>query len=301
MRHVVVAALVIGCSSKATPTAGDAACVDATAQLGVWLRSLVAEGSTSLLLDGTKLARLDDATRKPIAEAPTVYVDADRVVFQGRLLATVPLEDGGAAIRDALAATPRGPDTLFVVAAKTPWSAVAATAMAAAAANRTHVTFVFEAGAGGKTPRPPRSAVDQQLDELARPADSSQPAPKLYAPDDPARPPSVPDQVFARCPAVHEVFAKIGAAETTAEKDRLVAEGFPKAIATCGCKVEIASVQRLMWSWYRRDSSPDTLGVGVELATDKGTVVTAAPTAPWAEAANAVVAAARAGQPITLR
>jgi len=80
----------------------------------------------------------------------------------------------------------------------------------------------------------------------------------------------------------------------------VIAEGLPKAIAACGCKVEIASSQRLMWAWYRHDSSPPMLGVGVDIA-NKGTAVTPKPTTPWSEASKAVVAAAKMGTPISTR
>lgn len=318
MRHLLVVVAVIGCAgrkddkpapdpkpvtgvgsgSAAAPAALDPACVDTTTKLGAWLADLTAEGVSPVMTDGITLAKLDGEPPRPIALAPTVFISPKEVTFQGRLMSTVPITDKGQELQIALAAD-KATDTLFVVDAAVPWSTVAAAVIAAAAANHTHVTFVFAAGAAGKTAPPPPSAVDKELDELAKPADPSKPAPKLWDSKDPNRPPTIPDKVFKNCP-VNELFIKIGSAETSADKDKLIVEGLPKAIATCGCKVEIASVQRLMWAWYRRDSSLPMLGVGVDVA-NKGTAVTPKPTAPWSEASKAVVAAAKMGKPITLQ
>ena len=318
MRHLLVVVAIIGCAgrkddqpapdpkpvtgvgsgSAAAPAALDPACVDATTKLGAWLADLTAEGGNTVMTDGVTLAKLDSEPPRPIAPAPIVFISPKEVTFQGRLMSLVPIADKGQELQTALAAN-KATDTLFVVDATVPWSTVAAAVIAAAAANHSHITFAFAAGTPGKTAPPPPSAVDQELDELARPADPSKPAPKLWDPKDPNRPPTVPDKVFKRCP-VNELFTKIGSADTSADKDKLIVEGLPKAIAACGCKVEIASVQRLMWAWYRRDSSPPMLGVGVDVA-NKGTAVTPKPTTPWSEASKAVVAAAKLGKPITLK
>jgi hypothetical protein len=249
------------------------------------------------MTDGVVLAKLDGEAPKPIAEAPVVYVGPIGVTFEGKRLAEPPITDSQA-IEAALAAN-KASDLVFVIDATVPWSAVTIATAAAAHAGHAHVTFVFAAGAPGKTPPPPPSAVDHILDELAKPVDPSKRAPKLYASDDPERPPSVPDLIFMDCP-IGDAFTQIGSAETSADKTKAIVEGIPRAIAACNCKVEIASVQRLLWAWYRRDSDVGMLGVGVDLA-DTGTAVTAQPTTPWSEAGKTLASAAKAGKPIALR
>jgi hypothetical protein len=319
MRHLLVVLAVFGCGGKkddkpapepkvvsgsgsaATPATPDPACVDATTKLGTWLGDLTAEGASPVTADGATLAKLDGESAKPLAEAPVVFINAKEVSFQGHLLSTVPIKDHGKGLKDALAAA-KATDTLFVVDGAVPWSDVTTAVTAVAASGHAHITFVFAAGVPGKTSPPPPSAVDKELDELAKPADPSKKASKLYDPKDPHRPPSVPDKIFKDC-TVTDLMTKIGAADTSADKDKLIVEGLPKAIAACGCKVEIASVQRLMWSWYGHDSGQPLVGVGVDIASakDKGTAVTAKPTAPWSDAGKIVAAAAKAGKPLAFK
>jgi hypothetical protein len=317
MRHLLVVVAVVGCSGKkddkpapepkpvasagsgsaSAPAAPDAACVDATTKLRTWLASLTAEGSSPVMVDNAHLAKLDAEAPGPIAGAPVLFVNTKEVVFQGRLLSILPIKDSND-IQEGLAAA-KATDILFVVDAAVPWPAVVATTNAAARAGNTHITFVFAAGGPGKTPPPPPSAVDKELDELAKPFDPSKPVPKLYDPKDPNRPPTVGDKIFKDCP-ITDAATKIGNAETSADKTAAIVEGIPAAIAACNCKVEIASVQRLLWSWYRRDSDPPMLGIGVDLAKT-GTAVTAKPTAPWSDAGKLVAAAAKAGQPLAFK
>ena len=316
MRHLLVAVVVIGCGAthddkpapevtpapeakpREAPPAHEAECADKTAKLSAWLADLTSEGGTSVMTSGVTLAKLDGEAPRPIASAPVVTISAKEISFQGMLTDTVPITDNGMALRTALAAN-KATDAVFVVDAAVPWSTVATAVTAAATANHTHVTFVFAASSPGKTTPPPPSAVDKELDELAKPVDPSKKAPKLWDPKDPNRPPTIAEKVFKDCP-MNDVFAKFGTAETRAEKDRLIVDALPKAIAACGCKVDIASVQRLMWAWYGRDGNQPMLGLGVDLAP-KGTAVTAKPNAPWSEASAAVVAAAKAGKPVAFK
>jgi|GEM_PF-3726178 len=321
MRYLLVVIAVLGCTGKkdnpapepkvasrsgsaVTPTAADPACADATSKLGAWLGDLTAEGPSPLMADGATLTKLDGESAKPIAAAPVVFVNATRVTFEGRLLSTLPIEDHGKRVEDALAAD-KTTDTLIIIDGAVRWTDVTTVVTAVAASGHAHVTFVFAAGTPGKTSPPPPSAVDKELAELAKPVDPSKKAAKLYDPRDPQRPPTVPDKIFKDCP-VTDLFTKIGVAQTSVEKERLIVEGFPKAIAACGCKVEIASVQRLLWSWYGHDRGLPLVGIAADIASAKDkvtavTAVTAKSTTPWSEAGKNVAAAAKAGKPLAFK
>src|SRR5439155_8613279 len=99
---------------------------------------------------------------------------------------TVPMKKAkkeGKLLQETLAAAPTSPNTLFVIDAAAPWGTVAAAANAAVAAGRTHVRFVFTAGAAGKTTPPPKSAIDADVDALMK-VDPTQKAAKLADPKD---------------------------------------------------------------------------------------------------------------------
>jgi hypothetical protein len=258
--------------------------------------NLAAEGESPIDTWTVTLAKADGEAPHPIAMAPIVTLQSKFLEYQGRMIGAVPITDHGKALHDAFAAGPQPAEVLLVVDASVPWSSVAA---AATATGATHVTFVLAAGAPGKTSPPPPSSIDKELDEMAKPPDSTQKAPKLIDPRDPNFH-SIPDRIFKDCSTIKGLFDAIGKADTASGKDELIVKGFPKAIAACNCKVEIPAVQRLLWSWFRRDSSPAVAGIKVELAAN-GTPVTAKPTAPWSEASNSVIAAAKAGKPLSLR
>jgi hypothetical protein len=317
MRHLVVVSLVVACSgqksSEAPPAAGSGSasgsgsaaqvratpeCIDDATKLRAWLRELVAQNVQSFDTVGVKLVKLDEAA-KPIAPAPAVVITAKDVAFEGKLLAALPIKDKGKALREALAAVPKGPDTLFLVDAAAPWSAVSAVATAAVGADRGHVTFVFAGNGPNKPAPPPPSPIDKELDDLAKPADPANKAAKLADPKDPSLR-SIPDKVFKDCP-VKDLFTQIGNAATAEDKGKLVSEGVANAVADCACKVDVPSVQRLMWSWYGRDRVTPVLGMTVDFAKTGGTPVTAKLAAPWSETAQVVLAAAKQGKPLVVK
>ena len=79
----------------------------------------------------------------------------------------------------------------------------------------------------------------------------------------------------------------------------MVVARLPDAIAACDCKVDLASVERLMWRLWGRDR-PAYAWVPVELAKGGTKVSVATPDSPWSETWPVVVAAARKGRPIEL-
>jgi hypothetical protein len=74
----------------------------------------------------------------------------------------------------------------------------------------------------------------------------------------------------------------------------------PEEIGLCGCRVDLPSVQRLMWSWWGRDRGPALAGIRIELvgSAKEGTEVTMKPETPWSEAAGLVIAAAEQRKPV---
>lgn len=292
-----VAATGSGSAAVAAPAAPDAACVEATGKLKTWLGELATTGPMVVSHPGIELVKLDGAAPTAIPEAPVIALTNTYVVYEGKTLSGV-AEVDTKVLAAALAAAPKtGAEMVYLVDAKAPWSAVATVANAARDAGQTRATFVFAAGVPSKVTPPPPSAIDKELDELAKP-DPSKPATKLQASDDPSRV-TIPDKVFKDCP-VKELFAQLAAADGRAARDKVTIEGLPKAIAACNCKVEMASVQRLLWSWYSRDVGPETTILSLELAAT-GTNVTAKPASAWSDAGKELVAAAKAGKPVALK
>ncbi len=319
MRYLVAVSLVVvacsgkksdeakaGSGSAAGPGSGSAVavrptpeCIDDASKLRAWLRELVAVHVPTYETGGVKLVKIDEAA-KPIVAAPAIVITAKEVTFQDNLLAALPIKDKGKALRAALAAAPKSTDTLFVVDAAAPWSAVSAVATAAVAADRGHVTFVFAGNAPSKPPPPPPSPIDKELEELLKPPDPAEEAPKLIDPKDPSFR-SIPDKVFKDCPVNGDLLTKIGNAETAEEKDKLISEGIAQAVADCGCKVDVPSVQRLMWSWYGRDRVTPVVGITVDFAKTGGTPLAVKAATPWSESAKVVLAAAQQGKPLVVK
>ena len=92
---------------------------------------------------------------------------------------------------------------------------------------------------------------------------------------------------------------KLSDANNNKDWSAIIDDGLPKAIAACGCKVEMASVRRLMWTWWGRDLGAYT-AVSAVIAKD-GTKVTAKPDATWADVYPKLVDAAKQNKSLTLQ
>jgi hypothetical protein len=310
VKRIVLVVAVVGCAGKKqhepppppppqqpAPAATDQACVARTHELGDWLAALAAAGPLPFTSSRAHLAKLDGAAPGTLPELPIITLTPTAVELEGKLLgepATAKPAALAKLIADAVASgAAKTPGVVLVIDDKTPWSLTAPTVTAIAAAEHGPISFAFEAGApSGLTP-PPSSAIDTELDALEK----FDPSAKLRPLPEEGKPTLV-DKVFAGCPKVtSDVLSKVGNAADAAAKDAILTGDLPKAIAACGCKVEMASVQRLAWAWYNRDTGTPVTAVTLDVGKP-GTKLTAKPSAPWSETSKQVAVAAKQGKPV---
>jgi hypothetical protein len=260
----ILALAVLGCSSSSpskkdpvTPPSGDQ-CAAQTTELGKWLSALAAEGSRMIATQrGVTLVHLDEVAR-PVPRGAVITISPDEVAFQGQLVLVTKGAGADLAKWQPLferldAVKPR--DKMLIVAdSAVPWAAVSQAALSATSAGHS-VVFVFTAKS--EVSKPPPSAIDAQLAEIAKPTESGSKAARLGEDSN-----KLPD-IFKDCPSAKSMLKKLG--ESDADRDKGIVEDLPKAIAACDCKVEISSVQHLMWAWWGRDDGDPNLGVAVEI------------------------------------
>jgi hypothetical protein len=78
-----------------------------------------------------------------------------------------------------------------------------------------------------------------------------------------------------------------------------LADGLPKAIKACDCKVEIPAVEHLAWIWFGRDRG-SFAGVSLDTVAKGGAKLTAKPEIVWSDIAQSVFDAGAAGKPVTI-
>jgi biopolymer transport protein ExbD len=260
--------------ANASPSGDPAACRAQAAQLGAWVKLLDGEGHMVVSLPSeTKLVVLAGVRPAQVPEAPIVHVTRRDISFQGALMADLskqppalgPLE---AALRGVLARAPRAP-VILAMDETTRWATVAAVVQAAERAGAGQVALLFTAGASQVTPPEP-------------------------GPPDRRR----ETNLFGRCDAADKLMDRIGKSD---DKPRLMIDELPRAIEACGCKVELPAVRRWLWAIWDRDQ-PGMPMLTVTLAVARGGApLTMDPATPWSAAHAAVVAAARAGKPVSVK
>jgi hypothetical protein len=273
------------------------ACGEQVAKLKTWLGDLAADGVTPWLATGVKLVTLPDEAIKPFDRtAPVITFGTNEIVMEGTLLATTGSDP--IAIKDQLLdrlqkkSANDGAEIVVLVDQATPWKMLVPAMAAAAQNDRTRVTFAFVAGKPGRATTPPPSKIDADFAALEAGAKAADLA---------GDKPGLPAKVFADCKPVLDWMSTLSDSGMIERATKIV-DGLPKAIEACGCNVEIASVQRLMWAWFMRDSGTAFTWFTVELATDKGgTEVTAKKDAPWSETHATVLAAAKQGKPLAFK
>jgi hypothetical protein len=296
MRHTWVVALVLGvvasaCSKKDDkPKAKvdpdeleeDPECAEKMPPFGEWMKALVSDGNVGVIAPGVELATLPGMPPGQITRgAPIVIAKADGIAVDGAAAADP--KAAGAAIEPK-----PGTDVVLVIDGKVPWSSVSALMAATAAAKHPRITLVFAPGSPAVASEPPRSAVDA---ELAAIATSGGKDTELTA------------KIFKDCAAVtQKLLPALEKIENPSEWEVAAAVGMPEEIGLCGCRVDLPSVQRLMWSWWRRDRGPALAAIRIELvgSAKEGLEVTAAPETPWSEAAGLVITAAEQRKPLYL-
>jgi hypothetical protein len=281
------------------PREEDPQCAEKIAPFAEWMKALVADGHTSVITTGMELAEVDVGPTPITRGAPVVVVRLDSITISGQLAAN-PMTTKGGDLRAPVAErlTGPGPDVVLVIDRKVTWDTAASVIAAAADAKHSRITFAFAAGQAPAASKPPPSAIDSEIDAITK-KDAT--AADLAAPIDPDG--GVVGKVFADCAAVTQKLFPAIDKLTPAEFDVAVAVGMPQEIEACGCRVELASVQRLMWAWWGRDMGPALASVKLEISPPgKGiTEITTAKDALWQEASQLFAAAAPLGKPVAVK
>jgi hypothetical protein len=308
---MVVFVLAAGCGNKTedkpppgpkqpAPLEEDPQCGEKIGPFRDWMKGLVADGHVSVTPTGVELVTVPVGPTPITRGAPVVKVAPAEVVVDGTVVgvpSTTKGVDLRAAVRERLASTP-GPDVVVLVDGKVPWSVVVDVVNGALAGDHGRVTFAFTAGAPGAASKPLPSSIDAELDALrtkqATAADLATPVDEKSG---------LSAKVFADCAAVTQKLFPAIDKLSPAEFDVAVAVGMPDEIEICGCRVELAAVQRLMWAWWGRDAGPALASVKVQVSAPKPgvTEITLPADAPWISASELIIAAAPQGKPVTLK
>ena len=233
-------------------------------RLAKWSAQLVAEGSQRFVdMRGLEMASADVVgSQQP--DLPILFVTED-LIFQGQMV------DAETMVEDF-----RGlPELAVMVDAKVPWRRIETVRQAANAAGVKTLRFLVHGTT--KVTKPPPSWIDHQLDELAKPADSSKRAARLGEPRPPVR------QLFATCTTGRDLMMHLDekAEETKREKTQVLVAELPAALRGCGCAEDINAVERWLWStWGRDDPSMPQASIAIAPAQ----VVSISPDTPWATA-----------------
>jgi len=220
--------------------------------------------------------RLDD---KAIRLAPEVAVGADQIMYDNapvdRAALEQKLELAGSEIRAAIAAgrvprdDPPDPKRLdLLVDQRAAWSSVVTAMEVAHAKGFDHVAVVF--GRPPKTPAPPHTRVDDDLDKLKR--DNRGHVGSALAAY--LRPKIEP------CPGLVTAFAQASSSEHGDNAGFLVSQVGP-ALIDCKCAVDPAEMKSLFWGFV---GNPRPLGA-IEIELDPAAApIAAAASAPWSQA-----------------
>jgi hypothetical protein len=314
MKQLLIAMLAVACSGKSDPApqptpptppaakpaapevaASDPGCADKAAKLGAWLKDLAADGRFDYMTPKMSLVKIADAPT-PVPNVAVVTVTPKEVSIEGKLIGvtdrTKPQELTLSAAEILKALAP-GKDVGFLFDEQTPWPVVVALVNAAVMSGHDHASLLFASSAPFKAAAPPPSAIDAELHALENP-DPSMKAVKL---SDPPKDGDLPGKVFKDCTGAMNLGGALGAKDVAA-RDAALIEELPKAIAACGCKVEIASVQRLLWSLFGRETGVPMVVVSAQLG--KGGALVKSKGA-WADSYKDVLAAAKQGKPVALQ
>jgi hypothetical protein len=197
---------------------------------------------------GFALATRSDLPKRPIEQNPLV----------------VTVEEHFDLSRAAAAfGTPTSHRVYFAIAATMPWSTVVAVVDAARTAGLTQPAFLFEDPAT-LTP-PPRSPMDDKLDELAKDGKVDATAfAKLIS------------EQLAACPAADKAFFRGAGAG-----DAAMIDGLSKALVECKCNVDIPSLRSTLW---RLMWDPHPARVLALESSTAGATISLPATTPWSEA-----------------
>ena len=155
--------------------------------------------------------KLDGDGAKPlVTRGAVVTVTTSKVTIEGTLFGDPSNDKAGEIAKSVtkfLKLPSLGPEVLYLVDEKVPWSTVAPLVSAAAAADHPHVTFVF--AAPGRSSRPPASSIDADVEALDNRTVPQPSAPWL--PDLSPNERALTARVFKNCPLVDaEITGPLG-------------------------------------------------------------------------------------------
>jgi biopolymer transport protein ExbD len=303
MKRAALSLMILAaCGSKkpSPPNACD------TTGLAAWLKDLADEGivdSNEIVMTqkGLLPVELDEAPARA-GRGPIVTITQDEVSFRGAPIAD-PRDPTSLAqkVSDALTREKATDGKLLVqMDAGIPWDVVARVMAGAEQAGDDQVTLLFMTKKGPRVAPPGPSAIDPELAELDRVTSLS--LEELdHDPKDAKKldelmkggKPGIDTKVFARCPQVAQ-FQQSLQNLTPEEIMAREATELPKAIAACGCAVDMPSVKTLAWRWFGHRGPRYIVAKTIRLSAQGKSVNLPADMA-WKDAASKLLEAAQAG------
>lgn len=230
-----------------------------------------------------------DLPRGAVADAPVVAVSPDSpggVVLNGeatnlhefaeRLADQVQAADGAAGEPARKLAPIQRARLVFAVDEKVTWGAVARLAEVAATAGFDHIAFLFERPAAASPP--PRSAIDDERDALAR----RHPPTELLNESREREARLIASKVTRSCDSVSRLLASVGTASSGDRAETLI-RGISAALVECHCDVDMPSLRSLLWQLI--GTRHPTGALEITLARDARRIDQPAGT-PWREASQ---------------
>lgn len=248
------------CSNRADDLAAFLATIDTT--------------EVPLPVEPATLVVRDDLAARPTTYAVAVKLLPDGVELQGRRIET--RDDLADSLAEAHrrvteARGPADPTRIdLIVDRRATWDRVVAVFAAAHGAGFTRPAFVF-ASSRVLAP-PPRTAIDDRLDEITRSANPSDRASQL------AR---EVEKLVAKCEAIGELFGAVAGVEVDNKAQHILA-GVRDAVVACHCRVDLDQLRSVLWRVIAIPEPKRLLAV--EAAPD-APPLTAPATAIWADVA----------------
>ena len=278
MRAVALVALLLlaACGKR------DDACAQRAKEIAADLRAEDRESSPVWVDHDRVLVTRTDIPRQELPWGPTIEVTAAGLMFQGQRAAEIDIAERLESRRQ---------DRTVAYVASEPnasWHQVVAATALARDAGYTRVGLLFHTPPRDVV-RPPRSAIDAELDALMRDDEVSNRATKLA---------EIAKRVVQNCTPITRAFGAVASTEGTSKAEMIIL-GIEEGLVECNCMLDVPSLHSLMWRLLHTEKPVRALVLDLVSADPStplraGAQVLAAPgDTPWSEVQKRLTPEAR--------
>lgn len=228
LRLLVLVAAVAGCGKSA------AVCRQEAAQVDQLLHTMDTHRGVE-----TRSVKLVLRADLPISDddwAPVIELGPDGARLEAAPAAAVPFPQAMEMVRVRFRERGAMTPVQLAIDQATPWSTVVAMLDAMQVANEHRVSLVFARPASTVAP-PPRTPLDDQLDQMLANAGPSERATRLAG---------EVSRLVKGCQSVMRLFGAVSP-DARVSKEQLFVDGLAPALVACRCQCDVPALQSLMW------------------------------------------------------